>query len=81
MDPASAPKGMTLFQFVPKSFVGTYKSVYLMQRDVDKQPWYLNMAVVNVVASVVFVGIVYWAFNLKATLFYVLAAHVGIFLL
>ena len=27
-DPASAPKGMTVYQFLPRSIVGSYKSSY-----------------------------------------------------
>ncbi len=32
-DPATAQKGISFYQFFPRSFFGSYKSVYLMQRD------------------------------------------------
>lgn len=28
LDPASAPKGMTVYEFIPKSIVGSFKSAY-----------------------------------------------------
>lgn len=39
-DPASALKQQTLYNFLPKTFFGSYKSVFKMQRDVDgKKFW------------------------------------------
>lgn len=31
-DPASAPKGMNVYSFAVKSFLGSYRSVYLMEK-------------------------------------------------
>ena len=32
-DPASAPKGMNVYSFAVKSFLGSYRSVYLMEKN------------------------------------------------
>lgn len=52
-DPASAEKGITLYQFFPRTFFGSYKSVYKMEQQEGK-PFYTNYLVLSVVASVLF---------------------------
>ena len=79
-DPASAPQHISVYQFVPKSIVGSWKSVYNMQKEEGK-PVFLNYAVLSLVWSFVFTSLVYVGFGPKATLFFVAQALLSIFFL
>jgi len=73
-DPASAELGITLYKFLPRTFLGSYKSVYKMQRDEENKPFYLNYAVLSVVEAIAFTCLVYYFWNLQATLLFLAEA-------
>lgn len=80
-DPASAEQGIDVYSFAWRSFIGSYKSVYKMQKEEEKKPFYANYAVLSVVASLVFTYFVYLAFGPKATVFFLVEALFSIFYL
>lgn len=73
-DPASAGQGETLYQFLPKTFFGSYKSVYKMQKYEENKPFYLNYAVLSVAASIAFTMGVYCYFGTQATILFLVEA-------
>ena len=73
-DPASAERGITLYKFLPRTFFGSYKSVYKMQRDDEKKPFYLNYAVLSVVEAIVFPCLVYYFWNMQAAVLFLVEA-------
>ena len=73
-DPASAEQGITLYGFLPRTFLGSYKSVYKMQRDEEKKPFYLNYAVLSIVEASAFSCMVYYFWNMQATILFLLEA-------
>ncbi len=79
-DPASAQQGMNVYQFFIRSYFGSYKSVYNMQKELNK-PFYLNYAVLSVVASVAFTSLIYYVFGMQTTIFFLLEAYLSIFYL
>lgn len=79
-DPASAPQGIGIYAFFPKTFLGSYKSVYQMEQEQGK-PLYLNCAVLSVVAAIGFTGGVFYFYNLQATLLFLIEAFLSIFYL
>ena len=61
-DPASAAKGDNIYLFTVKSYLGAYKSVYSMEVE-NKKPFYLNMAIVSVFASITFVSLILYFYG------------------
>jgi len=80
-DPSSAPQGYSLYKFFPRSFFGSYKSVYNMEKDIDKKPFFLNCAVLSVAGAIAFTLGIYYLYNLQTTVFFVLQALLAIFTL
>lgn len=71
-DPATAVLGQSLYDFLPRTFLGSYKSVYKMQRDVDRKPFFLNYAVLSVIAAIGFTFLVFYFYNLQTTVLFVI---------
>lgn len=69
-DPASAGQGISLYQFFPLTFLGSYKSVYKMQRDDEKKPFYLNYAVLSIAEALAFTAVIYYFYGLQATILF-----------
>ena len=66
-DPASAEKNEDVSKFIVKSYLGSYKSVYFMEKQENK-PFYLNYAVLSVVASLLFVTLIFIIYGLWGTI-------------
>ena len=49
---------------------GTLISVYKMQRDEEKKPFYLNYAVLSIVGAVAFVAGMWYVYNLQAAILF-----------
>ena len=81
LDPATSPKGLTVYQFVPKSIAGTWKHVYEMEKNEVKKPFYLNYAVLSLVSNVFVVSFIWYLFNTQATIFFVSNCVLAIFFL
>jgi alkane 1-monooxygenase len=79
-DPATAQKGVTLYEFIPKSVKGSLLSAYNIEAKRDK-PFYLNGAVLSIISSVLFVCLVYKFYNIQATLLFLAYAFGSIFFL
>lgn len=64
-DPASAPKGMSLYQFIPRSIVGGFKSA-----------WQINpqQTGLTVVGSVIYLMLIYKTFGFHALIFQIALA-------
>ncbi len=71
-DPASAPKGISLYRFIPKSIMGGYISAFKFN------PIFVCM---STLASFLFVCGVYRFYGLAATIYFLVLASGGIFIL
>lgn len=71
---------MNVYQFFIRSYFGTYLSVYNMQKELSK-PFYLNYAVLNIVASAAFTSLIYYLFGMQTTIFFLLEAFLSVFFL
>jgi alkane 1-monooxygenase len=80
-DAASAPQGITVYEFVPRSFLATYRDVYRLERDNEKKRFWTNYAVLSVVASVTFTGFIFYMYNLQATVLFLIQTYLAIFFL
>jgi alkane 1-monooxygenase len=80
-DPASAEKGIDLYHFVVRSFFGSYKSVYLMEKNEAKKPFYANYSVLSIVASILFTLLMFKVYGVQGGLFFLLEAAGSIFYL
>lgn len=72
-DPASAEQGINLYRFIWRSFIGSYKSVYKMQKELNK-PFFLNYAVLSVVGAIAFTLFIYLLYDVRVTLFFLFEA-------
>lgn len=79
-DPASAEQGISLYKFIPRTFFGSYKSVYSMQKE-EKRPIYLNYAVLSVLASVLFTGVIFSFYGIQGGILFLISAFGSIFYL
>ena len=52
-----------------------------MQKDTENRPFFLNYAVLSVIGAIVFTLGVYYFYSLQTTIFFVLEAHLSIFIL
>jgi alkane 1-monooxygenase len=57
-DPASAEQGIDLYSFFWRSFTGSYKSVYNMQKKENKS-FFMNYAVLSVLGAAAFTLLIY----------------------
>ena len=73
-DPATSVLGQSLYEFLPITFIGSYKSVYKMQRDIDHKPFYLNYAVLSVAGGIAFTGLIFYFYNIQATVLFLIEA-------
>lgn len=80
LDPASAHQGLNIYSFVWRSFTGSYKSVYKMQKELNK-PFYANYAVLSVAGAVAFTFFIYLLYGPSVTIFFVCEALFSIFYL
>ena len=80
LDPASAAKGVTLYSFVPKSVIGSWLSAFNIDKSRGK-PLYLNGAVLSIVSSVFFVGLVWKFYGAVSTAAFIVYALGSIFYL
>ena len=76
-DPATALKGETFSQFFWKSFLGSYKSVYGMEKKAGK-PIYLNCAVLSVLSALSYLFIVYLVLGFQGFFFAFLIGFMSI---
>lgn len=72
LDPASAEKGVSLYKFVPRSIVGSFKSA--MKIDPRSVSMYT-------VCYVIYLSIIYVIFDFKRVILSLVAAFGGIWLL
>lgn len=72
LDPATAPQGMTLYQFVPRSIVGSYRSAF------KTNPLFVAL---STIIEALFVGAIWKYYDTKTTLFFLSYAAGGIFIL
>lgn len=79
-DPASAEKGINLYKFFARSFLGSYKSVYRMERQ-NKKPFFANYGVLSVVVSVLFAALIFKIYGTQAGILFILGSHGAIFVL
>jgi alkane 1-monooxygenase len=79
-DPASAQKGISLYRFFPRTFFGSYKSVYEMEKQ-EKKPFFANYAVLSVVASILFTMLMFKIYGTQAGVLFVIEAFGSIFYL
>jgi hypothetical protein len=70
-DPASALKGDNLYTFFPKTFFGSYRSVYEMDKKAGK-PFFLNVSFLSILGAIIFTAGVYYFTNLQGTLFFLI---------
>lgn len=73
LDPASAEKGISLYQFVPRSIKYSWLSAYNIEKAAGK-PVYLNGAVLSIASSVMFVAAVWAAYGTQAMLAFLVYA-------
>lgn len=79
-DPASAEKGDNVYTFFINSFLGSYKSVYKMEKEKNK-PFYLNYAVLSVICSALFISLMFKVYGIQGGLLYLVIAFGSIFYL
>lgn len=79
-DPASAEQGIDVYSFFWRSFTGSYKSVYKMEKENNK-PIYANYAVLSIAGAIAFTAFIYYIYGTKATLFFFFEAVFSIFYL
>jgi len=79
-DPASAGKGITLYEFVPRSVIGSWVSCYNIEKSRNK-PLYLNGAVLSILSSLLAVGLVWKFYGTLPTIMFVIYAFGSIFYL
>jgi len=72
-DPASAEKGINVYKFIIRSFLGSYKSVYNMEKEANK-PIYMNCAVLSVLSAVIFSGLIWRVYGTQAFVLYMISA-------
>jgi alkane 1-monooxygenase len=71
-DPATAPKGMTLYQFIPKSIIGSYLSAFKIK------PLFVAL---STIIEVLFVGAIWKYYDTKTMIFFLSYALGGILIL
>lgn len=79
-DPATAPQHMNVYRFFWKSFTGSYKSVYSMQKEAGKS-FLGNYAILSPIWCFAFTALIYCRFGLQATIFFLVQALLSIFYL
>lgn len=72
-DPASAEKGINVYKFMVRSFLGSYKSVYNMEQQA-KKPIYMNCAVLSVLSAITFSGLIWRVYGTQAFVLYMATA-------
>lgn len=82
-DPASSKLGQTLFQYLPQTLIGSYKSAWnfeagLMMTKHGRVYGIQNRMLWYTMSYFVMVGIVYHYYGLLGTFYYLIAAFMGI---
>ncbi len=85
-DPASAPKGMSVYIFIPRSIFMGLSSAWSLEKKrlitKKKHIWTLNNLMLRYLFFyIIFISLIIYVFGLKAYAFYFGAALLGIFLL
>ena len=79
-DPASATKDQNVYGFAINSFLGSYKSVYNMEKEA-KKPLYKNCSVLSVVAAIAFTAGIFAYYPIHTGIFFLFEALFSIFYL
>lgn len=79
-DPASAQKNENVYRFFIRSYLGSYVSVYNMEKAKNKKI-YENSLILSVLASLVFCGVVIAGFGLQAFCFFLVQVLGAVFYL
>lgn len=79
-DPASAEKDISLYQFFPRTFFGSYKSVYEMERQ-EKKSFFTNYSVLSIVSSILFTMLMFKIYGTQAGVLFIVEAVGSIFYL
>lgn len=79
-DPASSPQYISVYQFFLSSLVGSWKSVYNMQKEEGKS-FFTNYAILSIAWSVTFTSLIFLGFGAKATVFFLVQGLLSIFFL
>lgn len=80
-DPASASKGMNVYQFFVRTLIGSWKSVYKMEKLEQKKPFYQNYAVLSLLCSIIFTSLIYKFYGLQGCILYLCESLGSIFYL
>lgn len=70
-DPASADKGLDLYSFFPRTFFGSYVSVYEMEKKEGKS-FFANYLVLSIVASVLFTILMFKIYGLQGGILFLI---------
>ena len=68
-DPASASQGTDLYRFIWRSFTGSYKSVYKMEKEAGKS-FFTNYSILSVLGAIAFTMLVYSVYGGRVTSFF-----------
>ena len=79
-DPASAEKGINVYKFFVRSFFGSYKSVYNMEK-AEKKPFIANYCVLSILASILFTLLIFKIYGMQAGILFLIEAFGSIFYL
>lgn len=71
---------MNVYRFFIRSVVGSWKSVFQMEKEA-KKPFYQNYAVLSLVASALFVSLIFKIYGRQAGIFYLIEAIGSVFYL
>ena len=78
LDPASARLDESLYQFLPRTIIGSFLSAWKIAAN---KKWYLNQAFVYVVIQLLMVLIIFLTLGFKPVVSFLVAGLMGIFLL
>ena len=76
-DPSTSLKGETVYQFIPRCVKDSWVNMYHIERRLGKK-FYQNYAVLSIVGSVAFAGLVYAIWGLQACLIQTIMAFLCI---
>lgn len=76
IDPATAPKDVSFYEFYPRTVIGTWKSSYQIEQNRGK-PIFLNLAVLSLVANVVTISLIYFFYGAFGALTYIIGGSIS----
>lgn len=61
---------MNVYQFFGRTLIGSWKSVYRMQKYEEKKPFYKNYAILSLVCSIIFTSFIFKFFGIQGGIIY-----------